>query len=257
MVVMVELLVGRVLSKKQLSEIPGVVDWAWRKGVELVGGYSLQVGGKNLVQDGVISEMDHHLILILAKVLNRTTLTGLPIKGWNRKLLVQFIFQYALREKGVGCFRGDGSVSAVIWHPCFFNSVLYKLFEILDTDELLGLPPRMIMSILRAGMGRTWPVIGLLRWSGGDCFAMPLDLRVLATCSLHISGLSDNGGGPRAFWQVVIWVRSWSFKHFISSHLWDVFSRSWSDRFRSRSNKACCFTIFSFMSANIWRSWAS
>ena len=43
---------------------------------------------------------------------------------------------------------GDDSESAVMWHPRLFDLLLYKLVEILDTDELLGLPSRMIMSTL-------------------------------------------------------------------------------------------------------------
>ena len=83
--------------------------------------------------------MNHHLDLKLAKVLDWVTLTGVAIKGQNRELLEKFIFQCVLGEEGVGCIDGDGSVSAVMRHSCFFNSLLYNLVEILDTDEVLYL----------------------------------------------------------------------------------------------------------------------
>ena len=60
--------------------------------------------------------MDHHLILILAEVLDRVALTGVAFEGWNRELLGKFIFQYDLREGGVGCIGGDGSESVVMRH---------------------------------------------------------------------------------------------------------------------------------------------
>ena len=96
--------------------------------------------------------MDYHLILILAEVLDRVTLTGVAIKGQNHELLRKFIFQYAPGEGRVRYISGDGSESAVMLHSCFFGSLLYKLVEILDIDELLGLPSSMIVLILRAGM---------------------------------------------------------------------------------------------------------
>ena len=99
--------------------------------------------------------MDHHLVLILKEVLEWITLTAAATKSQNHELLRKFIFQYALGERGIGCIGGDGSESIVMWHPRLFDLLLYKLVEILDTDELIGLPPRMIMSILRAGIRRT------------------------------------------------------------------------------------------------------
>ena len=93
--------------------------------------------------------------MILAEVLDQIALTGVAIKGWNHELLEKFIFQYALGERRVRCIKGDGSESIVMWHPRIFDSLLYKLTEILDTDELLGLLSRMIMSILHAGMRQT------------------------------------------------------------------------------------------------------
>jgi len=61
-----------------------------------------QAGGKDQAQDGVIFGIDHHLVLILAEVLNRIALTGIAIKGRNHELLGKFIFQYALRKGGIG-----------------------------------------------------------------------------------------------------------------------------------------------------------
>ena len=72
-----------------------------------------------------------------------------------------------------------------------------------------------------------------------------------------VVGLFDDGGGPWAFWRVLIWARSWSFRHFNSSRSRAAFSRSCAACSRSRSNRICCFIISSFMSANIWRSWLS
>ena len=90
--------------------------------VEPIRGYSLQAGGKDLAQDGVISDIDHHLVHILAEVLKWVTLTRVAIKGHNHEALEKFIFQYALRE-GVRCIGGDGSKSAVMRHFCFFDSL--------------------------------------------------------------------------------------------------------------------------------------
>ena len=82
----------------------------------------------------------------------RVALTTVAIKGQNGELLGKFIFKYVLREGGVGCIGGDGSKSAMIWHSCFFDSLLYNLVEILDTNELLYPSPRVIMMISRMGM---------------------------------------------------------------------------------------------------------
>ena len=82
-------------------------------------------------------------------MLDRITLTRVAVK--SRELLVKFTFQYIL-EEGVGYIGGDGSVSTVMRHFCFSDSLLYKLIEILDTDELFGLPPCMIVMISRARM---------------------------------------------------------------------------------------------------------
>jgi len=74
-----------------------------QKKVEPIGDYFLQTGGENSAQDGVVSGMDHHLVLILAEVLDQVTLIGVIIKDQNRELLGKFIFQYALGEGRVGC----------------------------------------------------------------------------------------------------------------------------------------------------------
>jgi len=62
------------------------------------------------------------------------------------------MFQYTLGEGEVGYIGGDGSESVVVWHSCFLDSLPYKLVEILDADELFGLPPNMIVMIPRARM---------------------------------------------------------------------------------------------------------
>ena len=95
--------------------------------------------------------MDHHLVLILAEVLNRIVLTGVAIKGRDHELLEKFIFQYNLGE-GVGCIGSDSSESAVMRHHRFFDSLMHKLVKILDTDKLFGLSPRMVVLIHQAGM---------------------------------------------------------------------------------------------------------
>ena len=96
--------------------------------------------------------MNHHLILILTEVLDWVALTRLEFKGRDYELLEKFIFQYALGERGVGCIGGDGSESIVMRHPHFFGSLLHKIVEILETDELFGLSPRVVMLIPRVGM---------------------------------------------------------------------------------------------------------
>jgi len=56
--------------------------------------------------------MNHHLILILAEVLDRTTLTGIAIRVQNHELLEKFIFQYALGEGDL-----DASVTVALSLP--------------------------------------------------------------------------------------------------------------------------------------------
>ena len=131
--------------------------------------------------------MDQHLVLILAEVLKRIALTRVVIKDQNHELLRKFIFQYVLEEGRIGCNSGDGPETSMMWHTHFFDSLLYELVEILDTNEL-DFPLRLIRSIPRAGMSRTRPAVGLLRWSGGGCSTTPLIFRLLATCSLCNSG---------------------------------------------------------------------
>jgi len=83
MVVLLELLAGGVLSQEQLGEILKAVNWAWQKGVE-------PIGGEDSTQDGVISGMNHYLVLTLAEVLY--TPTGVAIKSQNHEFLRKFIF---------------------------------------------------------------------------------------------------------------------------------------------------------------------
>jgi len=71
MVVLLELLTGGVLCEEQFGEALEVVNRARWKGVEPVGGYSLQAEGEDPAQNGVISSMDHYLVLILAEMLHR------------------------------------------------------------------------------------------------------------------------------------------------------------------------------------------
>jgi len=40
----------------------------------------------------------------------------------------------------------------MVWHTRFFDPLSYEFVEILDTDELLDLPPRMNKLILQARM---------------------------------------------------------------------------------------------------------
>ena len=52
-------------------------------------------------------------------------------------------------EKGAECIGVDDSESVVVWHSCFLDSLPYKLVEILDANELFGLPPSVIILIPR------------------------------------------------------------------------------------------------------------
>ena len=61
-----------------------------------------------------------------------------------------------LLEKGeLDASGAIGSESTMTWHPRFFDLLLYKLVEILDMNKLFGLSPRMITSILQAGMNHS------------------------------------------------------------------------------------------------------
>ena len=57
--------------------------------------------------------------------------------------LGKFVLQYNLGEGGVGCIGDDGSESAVMQYSRFFDSLLHKLVEVLDMEELFGLSPRL------------------------------------------------------------------------------------------------------------------
>ena len=59
----------------------------------------LQAREKDFVQDGVIFIVDHHLVPILAEVLDQIALTRVAIKGQNHELFEKFIFQYVLKKK--------------------------------------------------------------------------------------------------------------------------------------------------------------
>ena len=83
-VVLLELLVGGVLRQEQLGEIIEVVDRSWRKRVEPIESYSLLTGGKDPPQDGVASGIDHHLVLILAEMLDQIALIRVTFKGWTQ-----------------------------------------------------------------------------------------------------------------------------------------------------------------------------
>ena len=146
--------------------------------------------------------------------------------------------------------------SAVMRHTRFFDKLLYELVKILDTDEFLSSPSRLIRSIFRAGM-KTWLIIGLFRWSEGGCSATPTTLRLLVTCSFRSVGplwwwrrysgvLENHDMGKEVIVQVF---------HLSRSRV--ACSRSCSACSRLQSNRACSFANSSFMSANIWRSWAS
>ena len=91
MSILLKLLTGGVLREEQFSEILKAVDRAWRKRVKLIGGCFFQAEGKDLTHDGVISGMNHHLVLILIEMLDQVALTGVAIKGQNRELLRKFI----------------------------------------------------------------------------------------------------------------------------------------------------------------------
>ena len=79
MVVLLELLARGVLCEEQLGEALKLwIERGW--GVEPVEGYSLQAGGKDPTQEGVIFSMDHHFVLILMEMLYRVALTGVALK---------------------------------------------------------------------------------------------------------------------------------------------------------------------------------
>ena len=75
-----------------------------------------QAEGEDPTEDGIISRMDHNLVLILREMLNRTALNRVAIKGRDHELLGKFIFQYILGEGRIGCNSGDCPESAVMWH---------------------------------------------------------------------------------------------------------------------------------------------
>ena len=153
-IILLELFAGAVLREEQLDEILDVVDRPWRKRVKPVRGYFLQTGGEDLPQDGVVTSINHHLVLILTEMLNWIIQIGVAVKGRGHEFLWKFTRQYALREGGVGSIDCDDAESAVMRYPCLLDSFLYKHVEILDADELLNLSLRMIMLISRMKMRR-------------------------------------------------------------------------------------------------------
>jgi len=90
MSILLKLLTRGVLREEQFSEILEAVDRAWRKRVKLIGGYFFQAKGKDLTHDGVIFDMNHHLILILAKALDRVAHPEVAVKNQNHELLGTF-----------------------------------------------------------------------------------------------------------------------------------------------------------------------
>ena len=105
-----------------------------------------------MTQDGVALGIDHHLVLILAEILDWIALTGVAIKYWNRELFWKIHIPICLQRRGVGCINGDDSVFGMVWHSCFLDLLSYKLVEILNADELFDLPLSMIVLIPHAGM---------------------------------------------------------------------------------------------------------
>jgi len=86
--------------------------------------YSLQVGGEDLTKDSITPNINHHLVLILAEILDQITLIRVAVKYWNREFLRKFTFQYSLREGRVGCIDVDGSEFAVGWHFCLLDLLM-------------------------------------------------------------------------------------------------------------------------------------
>jgi len=84
-VILLELLAGGVLQKKQLGEILEVVDRLSRKRVKPVRGCFLQTEGEDPSQDGVIPSIDHHLVLIL-DMLNCIAQIGVAAKERSHNL---------------------------------------------------------------------------------------------------------------------------------------------------------------------------
>ena len=108
-------------------------------------------------------------------------------------------------------------------------------------------------------MRRTRPAVRLFQRSGEVRPTSPLALGVSLTWAFVAVGPYGGRGGLWVLWRVVIWARSWSFRCFNSSHLLAVLSQSITAFSCSRSNRACCFAIFSCISANIlsWPSYVS
>jgi len=79
-VVLLELLAGGVLREEQLGEILKIVDRVWQKRVEPIRCYFLQARGKTPAQNGVVSGIDHDLVLIVTEVLDRVALTEVTSK---------------------------------------------------------------------------------------------------------------------------------------------------------------------------------
>ena len=59
------------------------------------------------------------------------------------------------------------------------------------------------------------------------------------------------------FWRAAIWTWSWLLSRLNASCSRMIFLRSRDACFRMRFDWACCSSIYSFMSASIWRSWSS
>ena len=96
--------------------------------------------------------MNHYLVLVLTDVLDWVALTGVAIKGRNHELFGEFIFQYGFREGRIGHIYGDGLEFTVMRRTHILDSLLYELVEILDMDECLSSPSRLIRLNLHVGM---------------------------------------------------------------------------------------------------------
>ena len=150
-VVLLELRAGGVLREEQLGEILKLwIDHGRRE--KPIKGYSLQAGGEDPTQDGVIPSIDYYLVLILTEILNRIARTIVVVKGQNSEFFCKFTHQYALGDGRAESIDSDSSESAVMRHPFLLDSLLYKLIEILDADKLLGLSLSMIVLISHTEM---------------------------------------------------------------------------------------------------------
>jgi len=100
--VLLKLTLRSILVVEDLPHFFEVLEWAPQERVEPIEGDALEAGWEHAAQAAIFVGVNHHLVLVLSKMLDRVGRSGVAVEAWHYEFLREVVRDDFLQELCVG-----------------------------------------------------------------------------------------------------------------------------------------------------------